>query len=63
MLVFVDEAGDTGFKFADNSSRYFVVTLVIFEDEEQVEQTGERILRHGIRARPALAPRRQRAVR
>lgn len=29
MYVFLDESGDTGFKFHANSSRFFVVTLLI----------------------------------
>jgi len=30
MLVLIDESGDTGFK--DSSSRYFVMTLVVFKE-------------------------------
>jgi len=32
MLVIIDESGDTGFK--DGSSRYFVITMVVFEDND-----------------------------
>lgn len=32
MFVYIDESGDTGFKFDKNSSRYFVVTLLLVED-------------------------------
>ncbi|MEW6620083.1 MAG: DUF3800 domain-containing protein [bacterium] len=35
MLVFVDESGDTGFKIDTGSSKYFVVSLVVFEDEDE----------------------------
>lgn len=51
MLVYVDEAGDTGFKFADNSSRYFVVALVVFAGQEQADSTSQQIdaLRHELR--------------
>ena len=35
MLVFIDESGDTGLKVSAGSSRYFVVSLVIFEDHEE----------------------------
>ena len=43
MRVFIDEAGDTGFKFELQSSRYFVVALAIFEDEGQEEKVSRRI--------------------
>ena len=32
MFVYLDESGDTGFKFDRNSSRYFVVTLLLVDD-------------------------------
>lgn len=32
MFVYLDEAGDTGFQFHRNSSRYFVVTLLLVTD-------------------------------
>ncbi len=35
MLVFIDESGDTGLKVVAGSSRYFVISLVIFEDHEE----------------------------
>ncbi len=47
MRVFVDESGDTGFKFEKQSSRYFVVALVIFEDEEKEAIASRRI--HALR--------------
>ena len=31
MFVYLDESGDTGFKFP-NSSRYFVIALLLIED-------------------------------
>jgi hypothetical protein len=37
MLVFVDESGDTGFKFERNSSLYFTVTAVWFERPRDAE--------------------------
>ena len=43
MLVFVDESGDAGFKFAEGSSTYFVVTLVIFGSNEEAEKLRLRI--------------------
>jgi hypothetical protein len=33
MLVFIDESGDSGFKFDRGSSRYFVIAAVIFSDD------------------------------
>ena len=30
MLVFVDEAGDTGLKLDKGSSRFFIITAVIY---------------------------------
>jgi len=44
MLVFVDESGDTGFKFDLGSSERFVVTLVIFEDPEDAASAEKRII-------------------
>jgi hypothetical protein len=32
MFVYLDESGDTGFKFRQGSSRYFVVTLLLVAD-------------------------------
>ena len=38
MLGFMDESGDTGFRFERNSSPYFVVTLVLVPDGEEAER-------------------------
>lgn len=43
MLVFVDESGDTGLKLAKNSSRYFVVTVVLFKDREEATRCDRAI--------------------
>jgi len=43
MLVFIDESGDTGFKIKQGSSRYFVVSLVIFEDNDEALACDQRI--------------------
>ena len=43
MLVFIDESGDTGRKITQGSSRYFVVSLVIFEDNQEAELCDQRI--------------------
>ncbi len=36
MQVFIDESGDSGFKFEHGSSRFFTVGLVIFQDANEV---------------------------
>lgn len=43
MLVFVDESGDAGLKLQEGSSEYFVVTLVVFEENEEAESCDKRI--------------------
>jgi hypothetical protein len=43
MLVFIDESGDPGLKIEQGSSRYFVVSLVIFEDHKEAEACDKRI--------------------
>lgn len=43
MLVFLDESGDPGLKIVQGSSRYFVVTLVVFQDEEETRAFDQRI--------------------
>ena len=35
MLVFVDESGDTGLKVTQGSSKYFVISLVVFRDDKK----------------------------
>jgi len=44
MLVFLDEAGDTGLKFEKGSSELFVVTIVIFDTDEDAFAADERII-------------------
>ena len=39
MLVFVDESGDPGMKLGLGSSEFFVLTLVIFENNEEAIRT------------------------
>jgi hypothetical protein len=43
MLIFIDESGDAGFKFQKGSSKYFVVCLVLFDDEREAEKTSNEI--------------------
>lgn len=43
MLVFIDESGDPGLKIAQGSSRYFVVSMVIFEEHGAAENCDKRI--------------------
>lgn len=40
MLVFIDDSGDAGFKIDKGSSQYFVIALVIFDDELEAEKTA-----------------------
>ena len=56
MLVFVDESGDTGFKFDRGSSERFVVTLVIFSQVEDAHAAEERLaqLRHELSLQKAF---------
>lgn len=43
MLVFIDESGDTGLKIKQGSSRYFVIALVSFEENEEAIACDQRI--------------------
>jgi hypothetical protein len=43
MLVFLDESGDTGRKINSGSSQYFVVSLVIFHDNDEALRCDRRI--------------------
>jgi hypothetical protein len=45
MLVFIDESGDPGFKVTKGSSGYFVIALIIFEDDLDAEDAAVRIKR------------------
>lgn len=43
MLVFVDEAGDTGLKLKQGSSQFFIITLIIFDEEGEALACDQRI--------------------
>ena len=43
MLVFVDESGDVWLKLGQGSSEFFVVTLVVFEDNDEAEALDQRV--------------------
>jgi hypothetical protein len=43
MLIFLDEAGDLGFKFSKGSSRLLIVTIVLFEEQEEAKSCDLRI--------------------
>lgn len=45
MLVYVDESGDTGFKFDTGSSRRFVVVAVVFANQSDADACSEAINR------------------
>lgn len=40
MLIFIDDSGDAGFKLDQGSSRFFIISLVIFDDELEAEKTA-----------------------
>lgn len=40
MLVFIDDSGDPGFKLDKGSTRFFVISLIIFDDELEAEKTA-----------------------
>jgi hypothetical protein len=41
MHLYLDESGDTGFKFQQGSSRYFVVALVVVRDSDPLAEVLE----------------------
>lgn len=43
MLVFVDDAGDAGFKLDKGSSSHFVIACIVFDDNLEAEETALRI--------------------
>ena len=43
MLIFMDESGDTGFQFNKTSSKFFVLTIIIFDDLGDAEDANEGI--------------------
>lgn len=43
MLVFIDESGDPGLKIEKGSSRYFTVSLVVFEEHDEALACDQRI--------------------
>lgn len=51
VLVFVDEAGDAGISGKAGQTPYFVVAIVLFEDNDQAEKADRRIelIRHELR--------------
>ncbi|MDO8443553.1 MAG: DUF3800 domain-containing protein [Candidatus Azambacteria bacterium] len=40
MLIFIDDSGDPGFKFNRGSTNFFVISLIIFDDELEAEKTA-----------------------
>ena len=44
-MIFLDESGDAGFKFAQGSSSHFVIALVIFDSPLDAEETALAIKR------------------
>jgi hypothetical protein len=54
MLVFIDESGDPGMKLGKGSSEFFVITLVIFNDNDEAARSDEEIC--NIRNELGLSP-------
>jgi len=40
MIVFIDDSGDAGFKLSQGSTEFFVIAMVIFDDELEAEKTA-----------------------
>jgi len=40
MLVFIDDSGDPGFKLDKGSTKYFIIAMVIFDDDLEAEKTA-----------------------
>ncbi|KKP77925.1 MAG: hypothetical protein UR73_C0007G0010 [candidate division WS6 bacterium GW2011_GWF1_35_23] len=43
MIIFIDESGDLGFKIDKGSSKYLVISMVIFHNEEDMTEAISRI--------------------
>lgn len=43
MLIFIDEAGDTGRKIDQGSTKHFIVSLIIFQDNDEANACDQRI--------------------
>lgn len=43
MLVFIDESGDSCLKIDKGSSRFFTISLVVFEDNDEATACDQRI--------------------
>lgn len=43
MLIFIDESGDPGLKIRQGSSEHFIVSLIVFKDEEEATACDTRI--------------------
>ena len=43
MLIFIDDSGDPGFKFDRGSSGYFIIAMVVFDDESEAERVAAAI--------------------
>lgn len=43
MIIFIDESGDPGFKIQSGSSKFFVLILVIFDNELNAQNASDRI--------------------
>ena len=46
MIIFIDESGDPGFKTKRGSSKYFVLSCLIFNDEKEIIEMNETIIQY-----------------
>ena len=40
MLIFIDDSGDPGFKLGKGSTSYFIIAMIIFDDDLEAEKTA-----------------------
>ena len=54
MLVFIDESGDTGLTIEKGATKYFIIVMVAFEDNDEASACNKRIdlLRRELRLSP-----------
>lgn len=43
MKIFIDESGDSGLKFAQGSSKFFTIAMVVFNDHDEAIACESRI--------------------
>ena len=43
MLVFIDESGDTGLTIEKGATKYFIIVMIVFEDNDEALACDKRI--------------------